>query len=526
MSVTHYAPINLILNEQVVFPLFAQVKFSKNKPLDLNVEAKVSDCLHSITLIIKCNKIEEVRAIKPFISIKVTEGYMYENSNSSVVLLCVNKFKVVSNSVNNQLCPNTKELEKKNQFIPYHQIDLSERKITPLDMLTEGNKARVIEVVVAHKSGQLKFFKNDVKINYFVFISQDKDGNEIECKCFGEIFNKYFDFIEENITYRISRGYLQPPKGYIFRSDRMIDLECIINPDSIIQKSKNPIQRQSNIKPIKELEECAVDGLYSIRGDINSIGKTYGDKPKRVVEVVDESDHMIGIKLFNDSTHIAEALEVGKKVQFDNLQLKEYNSKKIMHYTKLSRYVILSSSDEENIITQSLVENNESTNIQNCSDSITSPNPTMSLKELEENARNANGKPVEADVNVKICAFRTDTISYFVCDGCEEKVDNDVIICTHCNNKNCTPEPRYDLKLVMKNSGYFTTGTMFNKVATEFLGMPAEKLMALKESNFVDYENFFKSKEIQVTFGLQGKSDDKGVVRINIFHCQILDGAN
>ncbi|KAL7717887.1 Replication factor A protein 1 [Entamoeba marina] len=307
----------------------------------------------------------------------------------------------------------------------------------------------------------------------------------------------------------------------------MIDLDCIVNSETIIQKSHDSIQRRkSDTKPIKDLENCPINSLHSICGVITSISETKprGDKIIRVIEVVDESEMVIEINFWGNLTQILDEFEVGQNVQFDNLQLCSFNYKH-MTYTGCSSFNELPCSDETRLLTQKIEENNyELPNTQRYSDSIPSSFPIMSLKEFEENARNANGDHFKAIVTGYITAFRTDAISYIGCNNCKKKVDIDVIVCSNCKNQKCTPQHQYNLKVEIQDSTNKIWGTMFDEVATKFMGISAEKLADLKESNFDNYIISFRSKSFtKVELGLQGKLNGKGGVSTTIFHCQILD---
>ncbi|KAL7717888.1 hypothetical protein QTN25_004592 [Entamoeba marina] len=126
MSVTHDAINDLILNNKVTSPCIVQVQnvvpidngerllVSQRKQLEHHIKAKVSDCDYSISTIIICDTIEEADTIKQFSLIEVTNGFVLVSNNSSDDLFFViEKFKIISNQVTNQLCPNIKELRTK-----------------------------------------------------------------------------------------------------------------------------------------------------------------------------------------------------------------------------------------------------------------------------------------------------------------------------------------------------------------------------------------------------------------------------
>ncbi|KAL7717873.1 Replication factor A protein 1 [Entamoeba marina] len=536
MNVTCDAIKKWILNNKVTSPFIVQIQSvvpidngerllaTQIRPLQLHVKAKVSDCDYLISTFIICDTIEEADTIKQFNLIEITNGFMLVNNNpSDDLFFAIKKFTVVNNQVNNQLYPNIKELKTKNHFNLYCQNDLSNELITPLNMLTRSTTEFVVKGIVISKSERIEYEGGYL----FNFIIQDEDGNELKCICFQDACDKYIDYIKESGTYCVSNGYLQPSKTNYFRTEKMVGFDCIITTNSFIQKSEDSIKRKSNFKLIKELQNCPINVLYSICCQINSISKTKTKKDlsKRIVEVVDQSGWKIEINFWHNLTQIPDGFSVGQIVQFDNLQLRSFNYKHLT-YTKSSSFKTLLGSDEAKAYTQKIVENNGS-NTQKYSDSISSSIPTLSLNEYEVNTRNSIGKLFKANVTAYIIAFRTDSISYIGCNNCKKKVSHDVIVCPHCNNQKCVPQIFYVLKVEIQDSKCKTWVTMLDEVATKFIGTSAKELVDLKESNFDKYINTFKGKTYtKVKLGLEGKLDDKMFLHTNIFHCQILDETN
>ncbi|KAL7717890.1 Replication factor A protein 1 [Entamoeba marina] len=531
MSVTYDAIKKLVENNKVTSPLIVQVqsvvpiddkrrRFATQMKSSLEVEAKISDCYYSISTIITCDTIEEADTIEESSLIEVIDGSMLDgNDSSDDLLFAIKKFKIVSDQVNNQLCPNIKELKRKSQ-LPSSQINLNEIKTTPFVKLTQNNLEFVVKGVVVSKKAKIKWNGGYL----FNFIIQDEDGKEMKCTCLPDNCDKCYDFIVENGTYHIFMGYLQPQKNNPFKTKRMIDLDCIITLYSIIQPSGVSIQIQNNIL-IEDIENRPINSSCSICCVINKKGKTQPkkDKRKRVIEITDESNCLIEIIFWDDLTQIPNEFKVGDIVQFNDITINEFGHKQLT-YTRPSSFKLSTGSNETQLLSQKIVENNVSPNTQRYSDSISSSIPTMSLKEFEENARNANGKPFKANVTGFIIAFRTDTISYFGCGNCKKKVNHNATVCPHCNKK-CNPQHRYNLKIEIQDSTNKIWATMFDEVATKYMGKSEKELIALKESNFDDYLNSFRDKTYtKMTLGLEGKFDDqKNVLRISIFHCQILD---
>ncbi|KAL7717885.1 Replication factor A protein 1 [Entamoeba marina] len=512
---------------KITFPLTVQIltiDSSKRDPFLIICE--LSDSVHSIMSIIKCKSKKEVNALKRYSLIEITNGRVKINNKFNAPLIVVEKFQMINSFVNKQIGSNITELSIYTSTIPSRQcititplINLSLNLSVPRITLRKECIKFVVKGVVVSKSKKV----NSAGNYYFVFIIQDKDGYELKCTCFQDICNRYYDIIKVNNTYYIIDGNLQSLGNQTFKTDKMVNFDCIITSHSTIQQSQVPIQRKSNVKLIKELDNCTFNKLYSIRGVITFIGETYGNLNKRVIEVVDESNWGIKIDFWGDSTQIPNEFKVGQIIQFDNLLLKQFYYS-YMTYTMLSNFSIIIGSDKENTFAQALKENNnELPNIQRYSDSIPSSFPIMSLKEFEENVRNSKDKHFKANVIAYIIAFKTSSISYIGCNHCNKIIDNNSIVCPRCN-KRCNPQHRYFLKLEIQDSTLKIYGIMLDEVATKFFGKSAKDLIALKERSFDDYQNFFKRKTfVKVRFGLQGKSDDKGVVYTNIFHCRILD---
>ncbi|KAL7718403.1 Replication factor A protein 1 [Entamoeba marina] len=526
MSITVNAIKEFIKNRKIITPIIVQVlDVNRVDKSPLIVKAKVSDTVNIITSIIKCNTQSEADSIKQYGLIKIFTGNLHVPTDANKTLVfAIQKFQIVNNSVGKQLGTNLLELKKLSQLstapVPKSKNpinhtslppnDLSKGKITPLSMLTQYNNKSIIEGVVISKGDKYNYSKGYL----FNFTIQDKDGNELKCTCFEETCEKYFDVIQENETYYISKGELKQPHSSSYRTGRMIDLDCIIGKYTVIQKSETSVPKISNITPIKELETCAVGSLYSICGVVASVGETetVKDKIKRVVELVDQTSWLIEINFWNDETSIPDDFEAGIIIKFDNLRLSEFRHKN-MSYTRSSKYTINPECDEASLVTKFLEENNyELTNTQKFSDSdstaTSSSFPFMTLTEFDRYVRDAKGADFRADVLAHITAYKTDSISYIACDQCKKKVDISESECPNCK-KQCSPQHKYILRLSLSDSTTTIWGTMFDDVATKLLEIPANELVEIKEDNFELFDKTFKDKTyIYARFGLAGKTEE------------------
>ncbi|KAL7713588.1 Replication factor A protein 1 [Entamoeba marina] len=531
MSITINSIKEFVKNRKITTPNYCTIDKSP-----LIVKAKVSDTVHVITSIIKCNTQSESDSIKQYGIIKILTGNLYVPSDANKTLVfAIQKLQIVNNSVGKQLGTNLQELKKLNQLstplvpksknptnhTPLPPNNLSYGKITPLSMLTQYNNKSIVKGVVISKGDKHNYSKG----NIFSFIIQDKDGNELKCICLNDTCNKYFDMIVENETYFIYKGDLKQPHNKSFRSKKMINLDCVIDGYTVIQKSKEPVKRIWNITPIKELDNCECPNFYSICGVVAKIGETeqIKDNFRRVVEVVDQSNWLIEINFFGELTKIPDAFKTGQIVLFDNIQLIK-NEYKQMKYVKLSKHIINPECDEFTFVAKFLEENNyEVKNETRYSDLIISSIPLMTIKQYEESVKKCNGELFKANVIAYIKFFRTDVISYCICDHCKKRVDINQKQCQHCN-KQCTPQHLYNIKISIFDTTGSILGTMFNNVAKDYMNISVDGLFQLKQTDFDKYiENFQGKTYIKTQFGLVGRIDDKKVIHTKIFYCKILD---
>ncbi|KAL7713574.1 Replication factor A protein 1 [Entamoeba marina] len=548
MSITINSITELFKNRKITIPIIVQVlhvyRIDKSP---LIVKAKVSDTVHLMTSLIQCNTQSESDSIKQYGIIKILTGNLHVASDANKTLVFViQKFQIVNNSVGKQLGTNLKELKKLNQLLtppvpiicslinhapvpiihspinhtPLPIFDLSYGKITPLSMLTRYNNKSIVKGVVISKGDKQIYSKG----NIFSFIIQDKDGNELKCVCPNDTF-LYFDMIVENETYFIYKYELKQPHITSFRSKKMINLDCVINGYTVIQKSKEPIQRIWNITPIRELDDCKCPNFYSICGVVAKIGETeqINNNFRRVVEVVDQSNWLIEINFFGELTEIPDAFKAGQIVLFDNIQLIK-NEYKQMKYVKLSKHIINPECDEFTFVAKFLEENNyEVKNETRYSDLIISSIPLMTIKQYEESVEKCNGELFKANVIAYIKFFRTDVISYCICDRCKKRVNINQKQCQYCN-KQCTPQHLYNIKISIFDTTGSIFGTMFNNVAKDYMNISVDGLLQLKQTDFDKYiENFQGKTCFKTQFGLEGRIDDKKVIHTIIFYCKILD---
>ncbi|KAL7721466.1 Replication factor A protein 1 [Entamoeba marina] len=557
MSITVDCLIQLVceeeINSSVIVQLLSVERSIKNR---LIFKTEISDTVHSITAIIKCRTESEANSLKQFCLIKITQGYLHVLADPSKPLVfVVFAFEMVNNSVINQIGLNIAGITRTSQpldcFIPSDiqpinklvslgspiknslstsskdvlptntstlSIDLSKEKITPFSMLVQNNSKFVVKGVVISKGDKVLCKKGGYLFN---FVLQDTDGSELKCICFEDTCEKYHNTIFLDKTYFIYRGKLQQFNPKLYRTGRMIDLECIIKSYSLVQQSNESIPKISAITPIKELDNCAVGSLYSICCIIVKLGEIekVKDKIKRTVEVIDQTNWLIDIILWEeDAKNIPDAFSPGDIIKFDNLKLCEFN-RKYVTFTHLTKCEINPSCDEANIITWDNV--NEFPVI--TQPQTQCPNPLMSLNDFYDAVLNSNNRKITADVIACVYAIKTDSISYIACDKCKKKVDVNITTCLNCN-KQYIPQHRYKLALAIKDTTKSIWVVIFDEVATNYLNISAHDLINLKESNPKEYSRLFEDKmDTHARFVLTGnieKYDDEDRVNVIVKHIE------
>ncbi|KAL7717886.1 Replication factor A protein 1 [Entamoeba marina] len=480
MNITVNAISDFVTTDGVIRPFHIKVvsppRIIRNESY---VRADVYDTHITITAVIKFETIEEARSIKEHCLLKVYEGFILLNNDPNKNnVLSIQKFQVINNNtIERSLLPQQTN-------IPFSQLKQDDTKF-------------ILKGVVVSKSERIEYPGGYL----FTFTLQDIDGSELKCICLQDNCDKYIDCIKENGTYHIFNGSLQ-----------LIDLECVITTSSAIKQSSQPIQRKSNVKPIKYLEKMNVSKLYSLCCVIHSVGKIEmeNNKAVRVVKVVDQSNCMIDIKFYGGLTQIPDELSVKEIVQFDNLQLCFDNYRYMTYNEGLSKCIKLPNSNETTTLIKALEDN------------------AYELKKCKRVRirKNANGKPFKAIVTGYITAFKTDSISCIECNNCKKEINHNATICPHCN-KQCNPQHRYNLKVEIQDRTNKIWATMFGEVATKYMGKSVRDLLALKESDFDDYINTFRGKTfIKVKLVLEGKLDEKMVLHTRISCYQILVESN
>ncbi|KAL7712633.1 Replication factor A protein 1 [Entamoeba marina] len=402
----------------------------------------------------------------------INEGETYYIYNGSI-----------SNIINKQ-----KSIKKSSS----KKVDLSKNTIIKLDCLDTKKQEITIQGVIIFKSEKIDYNNG----YYFKFILQEKGGDELECKCYNKLCDEWFDKIFENETYYICDGSFKEPIDKC-RRERLVDVDCVIESYTVIQRSQEKVAVVSKVIPIEDLVERKVGSLYTICCCVVSIEPDSTTSPKgipfRKIKVIDQTNHIINITFFGDNIVIPDNLKKNQIVEFKNVRKDEFDTSISLAYLSSSTHNPTPFSFEANALQkycENIGYNFNQVPLKEIRNIIPSYIPLITLSEFQSKPDHFSGNSY---VICYITSFITTEISYKGCDGCHKKIETEEVkVCGNCKKNFVNPQKYYKVIFYMADSDTQLTGVMFNREAQNFFNKSVGEMLEWRENDQFEYEEFFK----------------------------------
>ncbi|KAL7717958.1 Replication factor A protein 1 [Entamoeba marina] len=405
------------------------------------------------------------------------------------------------------------------------KIQKNTPKITPFALInTMQNKINIKGRVI--KKSERKIYKLG---SMFTCLLQDSNGDEMELVCFNDGFVKYFNLIESNKTYIISKADFKQRSVEESRTRKMVDVQCIINKNTHIERTDDQIPFQSNIIKIHELNSLPLNWLYSVCGVVKEIREKEilrTNKIKQTIVIVDQSKQGIEVEFWGKEIEQLRYVQIGMIIVLEHVSLKEFQRRYLSFVDHSSLIINVSTyaevKDLFNTFTDmSVVEEIGNSSLTSAPNSINlSCLPIMSLSEFDEYALKANGESVRALVYAYIHSFKTDwTITYTGCPLCRKRVELTTTECPYCN-KEMTPSTYFVVKTILIDTTQTSLVVLYDDDVQILIGKSAEETLQMKENDNDAFTDLFKKQTLrQIQFALQGITeitDDGPTVRIKV----------
>ncbi|ODV82930.1 hypothetical protein CANARDRAFT_214967 [[Candida] arabinofermentans NRRL YB-2248] len=374
-----------------------------------------------------------------------------------------------------------------------------------IDQLSPYQNSWTIKARVSFK-GDMKHWSNQRGEGKLFNVNLLDETGEIRATAFNQVADKYWDILEENKVFYISKASMQMAKPQFsnlkHQYELQLDRDTIIEPcedDDNVPKLHFDFIKLNNIQNLENGTVIDVIGiLKEVKDKQEIIAKSTG-KPfdRRDVIIVDETHFAINIGLWNKHARDFE-VDVGSVVAFKGCRVQDFQGKSLS-LIPAATTVVNPDIDEAFRLkgwydTQGNVESFKSLKNESSASSNNQLNTKQSIlerktiKQVTDERLGMSEKPDYFNIKATISFVRTETFSYPACktDGCNRKVveqGDGSWRCEKCDINHNEPNHRYILSIsVVDETGQMWL-TLFDEQATQLIGMSANDFLKLKQDS-------------------------------------------
>lgn len=387
-----------------------------------------------------------------------------------------------------------------------------EIQTTPIAALSPYQNKWVIKARVSNKS-DIKIWNNSRSSGKLFNMELIDESGEIRCTVFQEQVDKFFDMIEIQKLYYISRASIKMAnKQY---NSLKNDYEMSLTGDSEIiacneESDAIPLMTYEFV-PIKEIENMEKDTMVDILGIVKSAdnlveltSKAGKEFKKRDIHLIDESKVLISLTLWGNQAENFQS-NSNPVIAIKSAKIGEFNGGKTLSAQMSSVLQIdpdipqahalrgwFASIDANSEEIQSLSKTNSAGGM--------SGNWSM-IREATARGMQARDMPETFICKAMINMVRTDNIMYKACpsDNCNKKViDNDgVYRCEKCNQDYQNYKPRLLANMAISDWSSSVWATAFHDDVERMVGLSAQELQELQQVNSDEFNKKITSLAFQ-----------------------------
>ncbi|KAH3666257.1 hypothetical protein OGAPHI_004446 [Ogataea philodendri] len=371
-----------------------------------------------------------------------------------------------------------------------------------IDQLSPYQNSWTIKARVSFK-GDMKHWSNQRGDGKLFNVNLLDETGEIRATAFNQVADKFWDILEENKVFYISKASMQMAKPQFsnlkHQYELQFDKDTMVEPcedDSDVPKLNFDF---TSLDKVQSLETGAVIDVIGVLKDVKEkqeiVAKSTG-KPfdRRDVVLVDKTGFAVNVGLWNK--HAREFnVSVGSVVAFKGARVQDFGGKSLSlipaativvnpdieeAYKVKGWYDAQGANQSFKTITadSGSGSNNELNSRQSILDRKT-------IKQAQDERLGMKDKPDFFNIKATISFIKTDNFCYPACpnDGCNKKLleqDNGTWRCEKCNINHAEPNYRYILTVsVVDETGQMWL-TLFDEQANQLLGLSALEFLKLK----------------------------------------------
>ncbi|TPX37051.1 hypothetical protein SmJEL517_g00865 [Synchytrium microbalum] len=387
----------------------------------------------------------------------------------------------------------------------------------------------------------VRHFKNQKGDGRLFSVTFYDESGEIRATGFGDAVNQFYDMLQDNSTYLVSKGTIKAANKQFNNTDN--DYEMTLDSHTIISVSTDPAtvpQLKIKAHPLSELlavdANATIDVLGVVKdcGDLNSI-TTKAGRPanKRDLSIVDTGGYQVRATLwgkqaetFDGTGHPVIAIKGVKVGDFQGRSLSALGSSTVLINPDIpDAHSLRGWFDRDGM--QMTFQSYTSGMSGGGPGSM--PNVTKVITAIRDENLGMGDKPDYINTKATITHIKRENMSYPACPTCNKKMGEDGggWRCEKCDKVLPQPTHRYLLNMTLSDHTGVVWATAFNTEAEMILGVKADDLARFKEEdeaqfNSIIEESMFKTFDWTLRLK-QDTFNDETRVRITAQSAKPLD---
>lgn len=392
--------------------------------------------------------------------------------------------------------------KNQNNFLPSSGSQKS-KPIFAIEQLSPYQNVWTIKARVSYK-GDIKTWHNQRGEGKLFNVNFLDTSGEIRATAFNDMATKFNEILQEGKVYYVSKARLQPAKPQF--SNLSHPYELSLDRDTVIEEcfdEANVPKTHFDFIKLDTIENQEANSTVDVLGIIQTINPHFeltsraGKKfDRRDITIVDDSNYAITVGLWNQQA-LNFNLPEGSVVAIKGVRVSDFGGKSLTMgfnstlipnpeipeaYAIKGWYDSAGHSANFNSFKQENIGSNSGSNaLKFIGQRITT------AKAINDNL----GKSEKGDyfsIKAAITFLKVDNFAYPACtnDGCNKKVvmnPDNTWRCEKCDTNNAEPKWRYMLVISVTDETGQLWLTVFNEQAEQLLGVDANSLVALKESD-------------------------------------------
>ncbi|CAG2113357.1 unnamed protein product, partial [Medioppia subpectinata] len=384
------------------------------------------------------------------------------------------------------------------------------QSVCPISAITPYFNAWKIRARVTSKANKRNWSNARGEGCVFSFDCMD-ESTEIRVNAFTKECDKYYDLIEVNKVYYITKGTVKTANKKF--SNLANDYEITLNSDSVvelcadIEVSEMPKIRYRFVQ-IKDLESVALQSVVDVLAVVKNVDecmsitskKTQKELKKRDIALVDKTSYEVRFTLWNE---VAEQFDgqTNQIIAIKNAVVGEFNGRTLSGVSSTT-YQLDPDIPETNILKEWFEREGQtlSTNTLSKSYEGIRDNEWKFLSQINEQTVNGDNRSY-FNIRARVVQTGRNPI-YKACgqNGCLKKVtdnNNGFYHCAKCQTDSTQYEPRLVLSVALSDCTSEIWITLFQEQAEKILGISAKELHELQESNPPEFVKALTASEFK-----------------------------